>query len=215
LAEREYEEMPIWMMAGVWGFVAGLALLLGAAAGYWLKISQRAVATIMAFGSGVLISALSFDLMDDAYQRGGFDATALGFLGGAAVYTAANWYLGLGEPSTANVRATSSPPRQRRAAANSPSPLARCWTAFRSPSSLAMLHGGAVSTVAVIAVFLSNLPEGLSSATGMRKAGRSASYIFGVWGGIAAVSGIATLLEYALFGRFSPDVVAATTAVTD
>jgi ZIP family zinc transporter len=71
--------MPIWIMAGLWGFVAGLALLLGAAAGYYLKISQRVVATIMAFGSGVLISALSFDLMDEAYQRGGFDATALGF----------------------------------------------------------------------------------------------------------------------------------------
>ncbi|MEJ7700320.1 MAG: hypothetical protein WKF71_11835 [Pyrinomonadaceae bacterium] len=45
----------------------------------------------MAFGSGVLISALSFELMDEAYKRGGFDSTAIGFVGGAAVYTAANW----------------------------------------------------------------------------------------------------------------------------
>ena len=41
----------------------------------------------------VLISALSFDLMDQAYKRGGFDSTAIGFVGGAAMYTAPNWYL--------------------------------------------------------------------------------------------------------------------------
>jgi ZIP family zinc transporter len=57
-----------------------------------IKISQR-VATSRAFGSDVLISALSFDLMDEAYQRGDFDAPALGCLSSAAVYSAANWYL--------------------------------------------------------------------------------------------------------------------------
>jgi len=51
------------------------------------------VAAIMAFGSGVLISSLCFDLMDEAYRRGGFDSTAIGFLLGAAVYTGANMYL--------------------------------------------------------------------------------------------------------------------------
>src|SRR4051812_34655280 len=85
--------IPIWIMAGVWGLVAGSALLLGALLGYFARIPQRAIAAVMAFGSGVLISALSFDLMDEAYKRGGFDSTAIGFVAGAAVYTAANWYL--------------------------------------------------------------------------------------------------------------------------
>jgi ZIP family zinc transporter len=49
-----------------------------------------------------------------------------------------------------------------------------------------------------MAVFLPALPEGLSSATGIRKAGRSAVYIVGVWGGITVVSRIAALLGYAL-----------------
>ena len=47
----------------------------------------------MAFGSGVLISALSFELMDEAYKTGGFDSTAAGFVGGAAIYTLAGWLL--------------------------------------------------------------------------------------------------------------------------
>jgi len=76
-----------------------------------------------------------------------------------------------------------------------------------------MLKGGTVSTVAVIAIFLSNIPEGLSSAAGMKKAGRSATYIFGVWGAIAVASGIASLVGYTVFQGLSADVVAATTSI--
>src|SRR5262249_16988943 len=60
-----------------------------------------------------------------------------------------------GEPGAANVRAASNPP-------NAP--------------------GGTARRVGVIGVFLPDLPEGLSSATGIRKAGRSAIYIVGVGG---------------------------------
>ena len=76
-----------------------------------------------------------------------------------------------------------------------------------------MIGGGAVSTVAVIAIFLSNIPEGLSSSAGMKQAARPASYIFGVWRGIALVSGLAALVGYAVFSRLGPEVIAATTAV--
>jgi ZIP family zinc transporter len=76
-----------------------------------------------------------------------------------------------------------------------------------------MLGGGVVSTVAVAAIFLSNVPEGLSSSAGMKKAGRSAKYVFGVWGAITLASGVAALVGYTLFQHYSADVVAATTAV--
>jgi ZIP family zinc transporter len=78
---------------------------------------------------------------------------------------------------------------------------------------LSMLEGGAVSFVAVIAIFLSNIPKGLSRVAGMKKAGRAAGYSFGVWGGIAIASGIVALLGYVLFRHFSADVLAGTTAV--
>ncbi len=84
---------PVWLQTGFWGLFSGSALLVGAAIGYFLRVPQRLIAAIMAFGAGVLISALSFELMDEAYQRGGFDSTAIGFVSGAVVYTAANWYL--------------------------------------------------------------------------------------------------------------------------
>src|SRR3954453_18029229 len=85
--------MPLWLQAGFWGLLSGSALIIGAAIAWYARVPQRIVAAVMAFGSGVLISALSFELMDEAYRAGGFDAASAGFLGGAAVYTAANIYL--------------------------------------------------------------------------------------------------------------------------
>ena len=82
--------LPIALKAGLWGLLSGSALIIGALFGYFLKIPQRLVAGTMAFGSGVLISALSFDLMDEAYKSGGFDSTAIGYVTGALIYTIAN-----------------------------------------------------------------------------------------------------------------------------
>ena len=207
--------MPLWLQAGLWGFVAGAALLIGAAIAYFVEVPQRIIAGIMAFGSGVLISALSFDLMDEAYKRGGFDSTAIGFLGGASVYTLANWILA---KQGAKHRKRSSE-KQPVESENSGSGLAIAMGALLDgiPESivigLSMLQGGKVSLVAVVAIFLSNIPEGLSSASGMKKAGRGAGYIFGVWGGIALISGAAALVGFTVFSHFSEEVIAATTAV--
>ena len=60
--------MPLALQAGLWGLVSGSALLIGALAGWFLPMPRRVVASIMAFGAGVLISALSFDLMDEAWN---------------------------------------------------------------------------------------------------------------------------------------------------
>lgn len=205
--------LPI--QAALWGLLSGSALVLGAAIGYAVRVPPRLVALIMAFGAGVLISALSFELMAEAHRRGGFVAASAGFVCGAVGFTAANAWL---SRRGARHRKRSGD-QQSSESENAGSGLAIAVGALLDgiPESIAvgisLLEGHGVGVATVVAIFLSNLPEGLSSAAGMRRAGRSKAYVFGVWSAIAVASAIAAWLGCALFRQFSPQVVAATTAV--
>lgn len=207
--------IPEWVQAGLWGLLSGGALLIGAVVGYFVGVPQRLIAGIMAFGSGVLFSALAFELTDQAYRTGGFRATAIGFISGAVVYTAANYFLS----RRGAAHRKRSDARQASESEHGGSGLALAVGALLDgiPESivigLSLLGGKGVSLVAVVAVFLSNIPEGLSSASGMKQAGRSAGYVLGVWGGIGLVSGVAALVGYTVFQHFSNDIIAATMAV--
>jgi ZIP family zinc transporter len=193
--------MPLYLQAGLWGFLSGSALVMGAALAWFAHIPQRLIACIMAFGSGVLISALSFELMNEAFHTGGFASTSGGFLGGAAVYTAANVYLsrrGAKHRKRSGAAGTAKQPSD----ANSGAAIAVGALLDGIPESIiigvTMIHGGSVSWVAVIAIFLSNVPEGLSSAAGMKRAGRSGIYVLGLWTSIAVISGIASFIGYTM-----------------
>ena len=82
--------MPVWLEAGLWGLLAGGALVIGALVAWFAHVPRQVVASVMAFGAGVLISTLAFDLVDEAETTGGLTPTVLGLLGGAIAYVAAN-----------------------------------------------------------------------------------------------------------------------------
>ncbi|TRW18281.1 ZIP family metal transporter [Glacieibacterium frigidum] len=194
------------LVAGGWGLLAGSALLLGAAVGWFTKLPQRVVAGVMAFGSGVLISALSFELMDEAEAHGGLAATALGFVVGAALFTGANLLIawrGGKHRKHADGRAKDG---------GNPTALAIGALLDGIPESIvvgvSLLGGGGVSLVAVAAVFLSNIPEGLSSAAGMKAAGRSFTHVALLWGGIALASGVSAMVGYLAFDNAPPETIA-------
>jgi ZIP family zinc transporter len=204
-------------LAGFWGLVGGSALLLGAGISYVASLPQRLIAAIMAIGSGVLISAVAFDLMNEAFRTGGLNSTAIGFIGGAAAYTLAN--VVVSRRGAKHRKRSGSDPDKRQPDAKGDTGIALAIGALLDgiPESVvigvSLLAGQGVSMVTVAAVFLSNVPEGLSSAAGMKNAGRSGRYIFGVWGGIAVISGLAAMIGYAALGDASPGLIAATTAV--
>jgi ZIP family zinc transporter len=78
---------------------------------------------------------------------------------------------------------------------------------------LGLVGGGGVSPAMLAAIFVSNVPEGLSSSAGMKANGRSARYVFGVWGGIALASGVAALVGYLLLQGASEGTVAFITTI--
>lgn len=207
--------IPLWLKAGLWGLLSGSALIIGAGLGYYINIGQRYIAAIMAFGSGVLISALSFDLMEEAYKSGGFDSTSIGFVGGAIIYTVAN--ILVSKRGAKHRKRSGGQQHSEVEKKGSGNAIAIGALIDGIPESIvigvSMIKGGTVSLVAVIAIFLSNIPEGLSSAAGMKKAGRSKRYVFFLWLSIAVISGIASMLGYTVFDGFGPEVIAATTAV--
>jgi ZIP family zinc transporter len=206
--------MATWLQAFLWGLLAGSALLVGALLGWFAPIPRRAIAGVMGFGAGVLLSALSFDLMGDAFSRGGAWPTALGFAAGAIVYAAAN--LALARRGAKHRKRSGK--RQPSESEQDGSGLAIAVGALLDgiPESAAigvsLLAGHGVGMVAVIAIFISNLPEGLSSSAGMKAAGRSAAYVFGIWVAIAVLSAISAALGAVIF-KGAPAAVAATLAV--
>ncbi|MET0449881.1 MAG: ZIP family metal transporter [Aeromicrobium sp.] len=207
--------MPVWLEAGAWGLLAGGALVVGALVAWFVRVPQTVVAAVMAFGSGVLISALSFDLVDEAERTGGLVPTVLGALGGAGVYVAANVFLARRGAQHRKRSEDQQPSEDEQAGSGTAIAIGALLDGIPESVVLgvSLLGGGGVGVPVLAAIFISNLPEGLSSAAGMKRSGRSARYVFGVWIGIAVISGLAGLLGCLLLQDASDQTIAAITAV--
>jgi ZIP family zinc transporter len=192
--------------AAFWGFVGGAALLIGAAAGLWLPASQRTIGLIMAFGAGVLISALAFELTDEAFRRGGTGVVAGGIALGALSFFVADLI----------VDRRGGEHRKRSGgeqAGGSATAIVVGALMDGIPESVAigvsLVGGGGVGATVVAAVFLSNVPESLSAATGLRRAGHSTRYVLGLWSMVVVIAAVSSLAGYALLGDASPGTIGA------
>jgi len=202
--------MPAWITAGGAGLIAGSALMLGSLVAWFVQVPARVVAAIMAFGAGVLISALAFELVEEAIQTGGLIATILGFLSGALTYVVMNVLLARHGARHRKRSGDQQPSQSEHSASGAAIAVGALLDGV--PESmvlgLSFLTGGGLSLPMFAAVFISNVPEGLSSSAGMKSAGRPARYVFGVWGGIAVMSGLASLAGYLLLAGASPGTLA-------
>lgn len=199
--------MDLGLQAALWGGVAGGALLLGATVGYFLKIPRKVSAGVMAFGVGVLIACLAFNLMAEAVHIGGVAPSALGFVFGAALYTIANAFLA---QQGAKHRKRSTNPEGAAATASLAIALGALLDGVPEAAAIgtSLLDGQGVALVTVLAIFISNLPEGLSSTVGMKSAGKSGLFIFSIWGGITAACVFSAWLGYAFIGQFGQFYIA-------
>jgi ZIP family zinc transporter len=213
--------------AAIYGALASSSFVIGVVLGLITSWPRRLVASVIAFGAGVLVSALTFELMQEAFEAGGAVFTITGFLVGALIYVIVDVVL--------ERMAATSPKRTGRdpqdvvpAAENkieSAETTAVAGTALLAgalldgiPENAAIgvsLHaeGTDLGLVLLAAVFLANVPESLSSAAAMRQEGRSRAYIIGVWLGVAVACTLATIIGYSLLGGLSAEWISAVLAL--
>ncbi|MEV0900640.1 ZIP family zinc transporter [Actinoplanes sp. NPDC049802] len=207
--------MPMWLQAGGWGLLAGSALLVGAAIGYLARVPRRLVASVMAFGAGVLLSTVAFELIEEAEEQGGMPPTVAGAVAGALIYTGCN--LLLARRGARHRKRSGAQQPSEREKTGSGTAIALGALLDGVPESIvigaSLLSGGSAGAVTIVAVFVSNVPEGLSSAAGMRAAGRSPRYVFGLWTAIALISGLAAVAGYTVLGDASAELLAGITAL--
>lgn len=189
-----------------WGAVGGAALLVGAVVGVWWPLGARIVGMIMALGAGVLISAVAFDLVEEAVDTAdGEGWVAAGLAAGALTFFVGDaWIDRMGGDDRKSVDGAQ--------AEGSGLAIALGAVLDGIPESivlgLTLLGGGGVSVAFVTAVFISNLPEGLAASTGLSTAGWAPARIIGLWTAVLLISATAALAGYALFDTASPSSVA-------
>jgi len=189
-----------------WGFLGASSLILGGAAALTWRIPQRALGLVMAFGSGVLISAVAFELVDEAYnttgQKGG---VAGGLAAGCAVFFVGDWLI---DRRGGADRKNSS----GKQASGSPLAIVLGIVLDGIPESivlgLTIVTGGAVSAAYLAAVFISNVPEAFAASTGLAMAGWRKIRIVGLWVLVALVSGLSSLFGFSVFDTAGPTTVA-------
>jgi ZIP family zinc transporter len=189
-----------------WGTLAASSLVIGAVLALMLKMSLRLIGLIMAFGAGVLISAVAFDLVQEAADKSsGHGWAVAGLFAGCLVFF-------FGDRLIDSLGGSQRKDATGDQEGGSPLAIVLGTVLDGIPESmvigLTIYEGGAVGAAYLAAVFISNLPEAISSTSGLVTAGWKQSRIMWMWISIALISGLASLAGYGLFQHSSPDTIA-------
>jgi ZIP family zinc transporter len=193
----------------LWGLFAAASLLVGALISMRWQLPKKVVGTIMAFGVGVLISAIAFELAEEAFNTAGASLSlALGLALGALTFFVGDFLIGkIGGKNRKHIGGDKD---------SSATAIVLGSVLDGIPESivlgLSIAHGGSISVAMLVAVFLSNLPEAIGATSGMLKNNWRRAPLLGTWVLVVVVSGVASLAGYTLFAHASADVVAFTLA---
>jgi zinc transporter, ZIP family len=178
-----------------WSAVAASSLVIGALLGLARKWPDRWVGLVLAFGAGALVSSVSFELAEEGLKVGSGTSLGIGLAVGAFTYWGLNREL------------------DRRSSGSAGTALALGAFLDGIPEQLVLgigiATGGGVSIALLVAIFVSNLPEAIGSASQMREAKRPPSTIRRLWLVVAAVCLLATLAGYAIADSVSGEFQAA------
>jgi ZIP family zinc transporter len=192
--------------AAFWGLVAASTLVVGAVLAIVLPWTRRAIGLIAGFGAGALISAVTLDLTASAFAEAHVAVFVAGLGAGAIAFSAGNWALHRGGAVRHRKRSAG------QQAGADPLGIVLGTVLDGIPESvvigISLLAGGGVGLAFLAAVAISNLPEAVSSTTGLRRVGWSTRGIMGLWAIVVVLSAVAAGAGYGL-GAGAPIEVAA------
>jgi ZIP family zinc transporter len=189
-----------------WGAFGASSLLLGALIAVWHPPGTVVLGLVMGFGAGVLLSAASFELVEEAAETsGGSGGTTLGLFAGAIVF-----FIGDLVISKAGYRNRKDIGGQEQDAGQFAIVLGTVLDGVPESAvlGLTVLQTGNVAASMLVAVFVSNLPESIAATTSLRNSGWTNRAVWCLWAGIALVCGISAAVGYALLDGASPSTLA-------
>jgi ZIP family zinc transporter len=189
-----------------WGALAASSLLIGGVLALAFKVSGRLVGLVLGFGAGVLISAVAYELVEEAFTASeGSTWVAVGLFAGSLVYFAGDELI---DRRGGEKRKSMGGEQEEGTALAIVLGIVLDGIPESVVIGLTLLEGGSVSVAMLVAVFLSNLPESIGATSGLALAGWRRWHILTLWGIVILVSALAALAGYGLFGDASPDTVA-------
>ncbi|HTP01283.1 MAG TPA: hypothetical protein VMJ64_07910, partial [Anaerolineales bacterium] len=163
------------LLATLWGGLAAAALLVGFALAA-RNLSNRTIGMIMGFGAGALLSAIAYELLPESMLGHG-EGLALGFCLGAFTFFGVDWLI----DRRGGADRKDIPGEQ----GGSGSAIFIGTLLDNIPESIilgmSLAIGGAINAAFLVAVFISNLPEGVAGTLNLQAAGRSRRDVFWMW----------------------------------
>ncbi len=194
------------MLAAIgWGALAASSLVIGALLAFARPWRDMQVGLVLAFGAGALISAVSFELAAEGVAVGSAASTAAGLAAGALTY------YGL-DGAIANRKSTGRGRRGRAEGSDAGTALALGAFLDGIPEQLVLgigiASGEGVGVGLLVAIFVSNLPEAIGSASDMSRAGADRGTVLRLWFAVATICAIATVVGYAIADSASGELSA-------
>lgn len=180
--------------AGLWGGLAAISLLIGAALAMRLDLSNRLTGAVMGFGSGALISSIGYELVPESLVRGAGRSMALAFAVGALTFFGADWAIDAGGGEKRKSLAGGQ-------TGGSGTAIFLGTLLDGIPESLilgiGLATGGAISIAFLTAVFVSNIPEGIAGTRSLLDAGNTPRHVIGMWTALVIASAAAAAAGFA------------------
>ncbi len=209
------------MDALIFGVIASSALVIGALVGTRFQMPRTVLAMMLAFAAGALITALAFELFEDAYEHGGIWRAAIGLILGAVVFTVLSAWLDRvaqggreqrhgSEKLDPDAAAQDRAPSSASTSGSAGLALLAAVTLDGVPENVALgvsLGGGTGGLALLAAIFVSNFPEALVGSASMRAQGRSKRFVLGTWFGCAALLTLAVVVGAGPLSEASPETI--------